>query len=397
MRAELLGTTVIVHRDAGVAGPAPARARAARICGARTAWSSSPAGTRRSRRSSAAWSAAPVIGVPTSTGYGATFGGVSALLAMMTSCAAGVAVVNIDDGFGAGTIAARIARGGAARPRRPGVILYVDCIGGVAGDMLLGALIDAGAHGRAARPRHRRAAHRARQGRAARDQRDDRDRAAARPASRIGTGPRSATRSTPPTCPSAPKARAQQRVREARDRRGPHPRDRARAGALPRGRGGRRDRRGRRRRARARVAGHRPRSSARRCPSGAASSRPPTAACRCPRPRRSTLLEGAPIHGVDIPMELVTPTGAALVASLADAYGPIPAMTVEGSGYGAGTRDLEALPNVVRVILGSDAAHRRRRADRGQPRRPAPRARARRRRGLLRRRRARRLDRRRSR
>src|SRR5258705_95731 len=54
--------------------------------------------------------AAPVIGVPTSTGYGATFGGVSALLAMLTSCAAGVAVVNIDDGFGAGTIAARIAR-----------------------------------------------------------------------------------------------------------------------------------------------------------------------------------------------------------------------------------------------------------------------------------------------
>ena len=54
--------------------------------------------------------AAPVIGVPTSTGYGATFGGVSALLSMMTSCAAGVAVVNIDDGFGAGTIAARIAR-----------------------------------------------------------------------------------------------------------------------------------------------------------------------------------------------------------------------------------------------------------------------------------------------
>jgi NCAIR mutase (PurE)-related protein len=54
--------------------------------------------------------AAPVIGVPTSVGYGVSFGGVSALLAMLTSCAAGVAVVNIDDGFGAGTIAARIAR-----------------------------------------------------------------------------------------------------------------------------------------------------------------------------------------------------------------------------------------------------------------------------------------------
>ena len=59
--------------------------------------------------------AAPVIGVPTSTGYGAALSGVTALLAMLVSCAAGVAVVNIDDGFGAGTIAARIARsaGGA--------------------------------------------------------------------------------------------------------------------------------------------------------------------------------------------------------------------------------------------------------------------------------------------
>jgi NCAIR mutase (PurE)-related protein len=53
---------------------------------------------------------APVIAVPTSTGYGASFGGVTALLAMLSSCAAGVACVNIDDGFGAGTIAARIAR-----------------------------------------------------------------------------------------------------------------------------------------------------------------------------------------------------------------------------------------------------------------------------------------------
>jgi NCAIR mutase (PurE)-related protein len=57
--------------------------------------------------------AAPVIGVPTSTGYGAAAGGVTALLSMLTSCAAGVAVVNIDDGFGAATIAARIARAAA--------------------------------------------------------------------------------------------------------------------------------------------------------------------------------------------------------------------------------------------------------------------------------------------
>ena len=51
---------------------------------------------------------APVIAVPTSTGYGASFGGLSALLTMMNSCAPGVAVVNINNGFGAGYMAAKI-------------------------------------------------------------------------------------------------------------------------------------------------------------------------------------------------------------------------------------------------------------------------------------------------
>ncbi|HHV45143.1 MAG TPA: nickel pincer cofactor biosynthesis protein LarB [Firmicutes bacterium] len=59
----------------------------------------------------------PVIAVPTSVGYGASFGGLAALLSMLNSCAAGVSVVNIDNGFGAGFIAARINRliGEAAR------------------------------------------------------------------------------------------------------------------------------------------------------------------------------------------------------------------------------------------------------------------------------------------
>lgn len=52
----------------------------------------------------------PVIGVPTSVGYGASFGGVAALLSMLNSCAAGLAVVNIDNGFGAGYMAAMICR-----------------------------------------------------------------------------------------------------------------------------------------------------------------------------------------------------------------------------------------------------------------------------------------------
>ena len=50
----------------------------------------------------------PVIGVPTSVGYGAAFGGVAALLSMLNSCASGVSVVNIDNGFGAGFLASRI-------------------------------------------------------------------------------------------------------------------------------------------------------------------------------------------------------------------------------------------------------------------------------------------------
>lgn len=57
----------------------------------------------------------PLVAVPTSVGYGASFGGVAALLAMLNSCAPGVTVVNIDNGFGAGVFAARVARN--ARPR----------------------------------------------------------------------------------------------------------------------------------------------------------------------------------------------------------------------------------------------------------------------------------------
>jgi len=112
IRAQLLGAAVVVHEDAGVAGLhrlAPAledlrRADCVVVVAGQDAALASVVG---------GLVAAPVIGVPTSTGYGAAFGGISALLAMLASCAAGVAVVNIDDGFGAGTIAARIARSAA--------------------------------------------------------------------------------------------------------------------------------------------------------------------------------------------------------------------------------------------------------------------------------------------
>jgi hypothetical protein len=70
----------------------------------------------------------PIVAVPTSVGYGASFGGLAALLAMLNSCAPGVTVVNIDNGFGAGVFAARVARRSTPRvtataptePVRPG-------------------------------------------------------------------------------------------------------------------------------------------------------------------------------------------------------------------------------------------------------------------------------------
>ncbi len=62
----------------------------------------------------------PVVAVPTSVGYGASFGGLAALLGMLNSCAAGVTVCNIDNGFGAGVFAARVARAvGRARDAAP--------------------------------------------------------------------------------------------------------------------------------------------------------------------------------------------------------------------------------------------------------------------------------------
>lgn len=74
-----------------------------------------------------------------------------------------------------------------------------------------------------------------------------------------------------------------------------------------------------------------------------------------PAPAALELLRGAPVHGVELEMELVTPTGAALVAALAESYGPLPRMTLDKTGYGAGTRDLKPFPNVVRAIIGTAA------------------------------------------
>jgi hypothetical protein len=74
-----------------------------------------------------------------------------------------------------------------------------------------------------------------------------------------------------------------------------------------------------------------------------------------PAPATVGLLAGVPVVGSDIDMELVTPTGAALLSSLAVQFGPIPAMTLTGSGFGAGGRDLP-IPNVLRLLLGEQPA-----------------------------------------
>jgi uncharacterized protein (TIGR00299 family) protein len=72
-----------------------------------------------------------------------------------------------------------------------------------------------------------------------------------------------------------------------------------------------------------------------------------------PAPATLELLRGIPTRETGETTELVTPTGAALLAEFCTGYGPIPAMTVEKVGYGAGTRDLAQTPNVLRVMLGT--------------------------------------------
>lgn len=116
--AEAFGCRVDVLADVGVAGVHRLLAETARlqaadvlvvVAGMEGALPSLVAGLV----------AAPVVAVPTSVGYGAGFGGLAALLGMLSSCAVGIGVVNIDNGFGAGALAARILAT-AKRPRGSG-------------------------------------------------------------------------------------------------------------------------------------------------------------------------------------------------------------------------------------------------------------------------------------
>jgi pyridinium-3,5-bisthiocarboxylic acid mononucleotide nickel chelatase len=71
-----------------------------------------------------------------------------------------------------------------------------------------------------------------------------------------------------------------------------------------------------------------------------------------PAPATLEVARGLPVRGWAVAGELTTPTGAAILRTAASDFGPVPAMTVTAIGYGAGARDLEAIPNVMRIIVG---------------------------------------------
>jgi pyridinium-3,5-bisthiocarboxylic acid mononucleotide nickel chelatase len=71
-----------------------------------------------------------------------------------------------------------------------------------------------------------------------------------------------------------------------------------------------------------------------------------------PAPAVLEILRGVPMVGRDLSVELTTPTGAAILAATATGFGPMPPMTVDSTGYGAGARDLEGAPNCTQVVLG---------------------------------------------
>jgi pyridinium-3,5-bisthiocarboxylic acid mononucleotide nickel chelatase len=85
-----------------------------------------------------------------------------------------------------------------------------------------------------------------------------------------------------------------------------------------------------------------------------------------PAPATLELLRGRPTRSSSERVELVTPTGAALLAEFCAEFSPMPAMTIEKIGYGAGTRDLKTVPNVLRAVLGETASTRLRQGYGGQ-------------------------------
>jgi pyridinium-3,5-bisthiocarboxylic acid mononucleotide nickel chelatase len=90
-------------------------------------------------------------------------------------------------------------------------------------------------------------------------------------------------------------------------------------------------------------------------PTGLGMTRTEHGAMPIPAPAVVELLRGAPLYSRGVAHELTTPTGAAILATVVEGFGEIPAMRIEAAGYGAGTRTL-GFPNVLRVLVGEEAA-----------------------------------------
>ena len=77
--------------------------------------------------------------------------------------------------------------------------------------------------------------------------------------------------------------------------------------------------------------------------------------CSIPAPATAEILKGIPLAASEVEAELTTPTGAAIIATMVDQFGPLPPMTIEKIGYGAGQMELAGQPNLVRLIVGQVA------------------------------------------
>ena len=95
-------------------------------------------------------------------------------------------------------------------------------------------------------------------------------------------------------------------------------------------------------------------------PTGSGKIRIAHGECSIPAPATAELLRGVPLAESSIRHELTTPTGAAILVTLADSFGPVPAMKIKRIGYGAGRRDFPQRPNILRLLVGEaveDAEH----------------------------------------
>jgi pyridinium-3,5-bisthiocarboxylic acid mononucleotide nickel chelatase len=77
--------------------------------------------------------------------------------------------------------------------------------------------------------------------------------------------------------------------------------------------------------------------------------------CSIPAPATAELLVGVPLAASDVEAELTTPTGAAILGTLVESFGPVPPMRISRIGYGAGSRELDEQPNVLRLMVGTTA------------------------------------------